>query len=162
MIGFVVLAVRTITVPSIVGRVVPLTLTDGLWMRFFSPVFAYLLLAVSDTFGRFATMLYVFPSARRIWLLLFVGLYSLFLPAFLFCNVQPRSHLPVVFKYDAIFIVLVLVFAMMGGYLRTICSCHITQIMPVDKVHIAGEMVNLFSVYGSILGFLAFLFTAIV
>ncbi|KAG2469184.1 S29A1 protein, partial [Polypterus senegalus] len=42
------------------------------------------------------------------------------------------------------------------AYLLLAVSDTFGRIMPVDKVNIAGEMVNLFSVYGSILGFLAF------
>lgn len=47
-----------------------------------------------------------------------------FVPLFLLCNVQPRSHLPVVFTNDIAPIIFMWLFAMSNGYLGTLCMMY--------------------------------------
>lgn len=48
----------------------------------------------------------------------------LIVPIFLFCNVQPRHNLPVIFHQDWIPIVSMAVFAISNGYLGTLCMMY--------------------------------------
>lgn len=47
----------------------------------------------------------------------------IFVPLFMFCNVQPRYNLPVYFSHDGWFIAFMILFAFSNGYLASLCMC---------------------------------------
>jgi solute carrier family 29 (equilibrative nucleoside transporter), member 1/2/3 len=68
---------------------------------------------------------YCQPSRCQRPLLVIGGLLRVgLIPIFMFCNVQPRSHLPVVFNHDAVPIVAMFVFALSNGYFGTLCMMY--------------------------------------
>lgn len=46
-----------------------------------------------------------------------------FIPLFMLCNVQPRSHMPVFFHHDAWYISFIILFSISNGYLASLCMC---------------------------------------
>lgn len=50
-----------------------------------------------------------------------------FVPILMFCNAQPRHHLPVIFDKDYAYVIFIILFAFTNGYLINLCVLHIPR-----------------------------------
>ncbi|XP_077427499.1 equilibrative nucleoside transporter 1-like [Vanacampus margaritifer] len=93
------------------------------WDMYFVPVACFLLFNVSDWAGRSLTALCTWPGQDSRLLPVLVACRTALVPALMLCNVQPRRHLPVVFRHDAFFAAFMMVFAFSNGYLASLAMC---------------------------------------
>jgi len=74
------------------------------------------------------TMFIKFSSLQprgKPWLVIFLSVArGIFIPALMFCNAQPRHHLPVYIHSDIYYILITIAFAITNGYL-----CNLTFIL---------------------------------
>ncbi|KAJ8917712.1 hypothetical protein NQ315_005161 [Exocentrus adspersus] len=84
--------------------------------KFFIPVCVFLLYNIFELIGREGSAHLLRLKNIYIILATAIGRIALF-PLILFCNIQPRNHLPVVFQNDTFFIIFVILLAITGGYI---------------------------------------------
>ncbi|XP_078724063.1 equilibrative nucleoside transporter 1-like [Lampetra fluviatilis] len=150
--------------PAITADVVSTSATPGSrWEILFIPISCFLLFNLLDWAGRsFAGL----PRIGSLWLLLLlVCARAAFVPLFMMCNVHPRgaAALPVLFPHDAVFIVLILLFAFSNGYLATLAMCYGPKKVSGHNAETAGAIMAFFLSLGLSLGAsISFLFRSLV
>ena len=82
-----------------------------------------------------------------------------FLPLFLFCNVQINAsgpptvrHLPYLFQHDAFPLIFMLLFAISNGYIGTICMMHGPLAVRPTERKLAGTLMAFFLTFGLTVG----------
>ncbi|KAJ8917736.1 hypothetical protein NQ315_005185 [Exocentrus adspersus] len=86
---------------------------------YFVPVCVFLIHNLFDFIGREASN--YFPKLENIYVIGIISVIRLALfPLIIFCNLQPRNNLPVVFDDDSYFIIFFILFAVLGGYLMNV------------------------------------------
>ncbi|CAI8048454.1 Equilibrative nucleoside transporter 1 [Geodia barretti] len=134
---------------------------------YYSTLVCFLMFNVADLTGRYITHWVQVGSGRRS-LLLMTALRCLFIPAFLFCNVQVKgergiptySHLP---EYDIIPIFLVALFGISNGYLGSVAMVTAPQKVREDEKETASTIMAFFLSGGLFSGgVLSFLWTFLV
>ncbi|XP_075926540.1 equilibrative nucleoside transporter 1-like [Petromyzon marinus] len=153
--------------PAITADVVSTNATPGSrWEILFIPVSCFLLFNLLDWAGRTLAAFVNFPSRGSLWLLLLlVCARAAFVPLFMMCNVHPRgaAALPVLFPHDAVFIVLILLFAFSNGYLATLAMCYGPKKVSGHNAETAGAIMAFFLSLGLSLGAsVSFLFRSLV
>lgn len=120
--GLVEFCVFTVTL-SIYPAVTVLITSTGkgnghMWNDvYFVTVVNYLIFNSGDYLGRILAGLISWPKNNPNLLLMMALLRAAWIPLFMVCNAQPRESLPVVINSDAIYITLMVVFAVSNGYL---------------------------------------------
>ncbi|KAG5855756.1 hypothetical protein ANANG_G00052520 [Anguilla anguilla] len=114
------------------------------WEKYFIPVSCFLLFNLLDWAGRSLTAVCLWPSMDSMLLPLLLAVRLVFIPLFMLCNVQPRSHLPVVFQHDAWFIVFMIIFAFSNGYLASLCMCYGPKKVLPHEAETAGAIMAFF------------------
>lgn len=131
------------------------------WELFFIPVSCFLLFNLMDWAGRSLTALCMWPGKDSKLLPLLVVLRIVFIPLFIFCNVQPRSN-PVLFHHDAWYIAFMIFFAFSNGYLASLCMCYGPKKVAPHEAETAGAIMAFFLSLGLALGAaVSFVFRAI-
>lgn len=75
-------------------------------------------------FMQFTKFLLLQPRGKP-WLVMFMSVArGIFIPVLMFCNAQPRHHLPVYIHSDIYYILITIIFAITNGYL-----CNLTFIL---------------------------------
>merc|ERR1719282_616678 len=112
--------------PTITARVVSTMPKDSAWAgTFYIPVACFLLFNIGDYVGRFLAGLIMIPKPSKAGSWITLGLSILrfvFLPLFLFCNVDPdnRGLTSVLFESDTAYIVIMMLFSISNGYVGSI------------------------------------------
>ncbi|ELT88134.1 hypothetical protein CAPTEDRAFT_221180 [Capitella teleta] len=109
---------------------------------YFMPVSCFLAFNTFDLLGRTLAGPLQFPRQGSPIMLLLCLMRVLIVPIFLFCNVQPRHNLPVIFHQDWIPIVSMAVFAISNGYLGTLCMMYGPQAASGENLELAGAMMS--------------------
>ncbi|CAM9778270.1 unnamed protein product [Lampetra planeri] len=153
--------------PAITADVVSTSATPGSrWEILFIPISCFLLFNLLDWAGRSFAGVVTFPRIGSLWLLLLlVCARAAFVPLFMMCNVHPRgaAALPVLFPHDAVFIVLILLFAFSNGYLATLAMCYGPKKVSGHNAETAGAIMAFFLSLGLSLGAsISFLFRSLV
>ncbi|XP_061436728.1 equilibrative nucleoside transporter 1-like, partial [Lethenteron reissneri] len=153
--------------PAITADVVSTSATPGSrWEILFIPISCFLLFNLLDWAGRSFAGVVTFPSIGSLWLLLLlVCTRAAFVPLFMMCNAHPRgaAALPVLFPHDAVFIVLILLFAFSNGYLATVAMCYGPKKVSSHNAETAGAIMAFFLSLGLSLGAsISFLFRSLV
>ncbi|XP_014207859.1 equilibrative nucleoside transporter 3 [Copidosoma floridanum] len=111
---------------------------------YFVPVVTYLIFSCGDYVGRIISGMIIWPK-KKPGLLVFLSLLRLlFIPAFLFCNAQPRHHLPVYIHNDVIYMVLTFVFALTNGYFCNVSFILAPTVVDENEREIAAAMLGAF------------------
>ncbi|XP_054717747.1 equilibrative nucleoside transporter 1-like [Uloborus diversus] len=111
--------------PAVVVLVLSTSTEDTIWTgRLFLPVACFLLFNTADLVSRLVALRIPIPSRFKHITLTLTILRAVFVPLLMLCNAHPRSHLPIVFDSDVDFIIIIVFFALTGGYL---CSIALTQ-----------------------------------
>ncbi|XP_043111868.1 equilibrative nucleoside transporter 1a [Puntigrus tetrazona] len=132
------------------------------WNIYFIPVSCFLLFNVMDWAGRSLTAVCMWPGKNSIWLPILVVARLVFVPLFMFCNVQPRS-LPVAFAHDAWYIVFMILFSFSNGYLASLCMCFGPKKVSQHEAETAGAIMAFFLSLGLAVGAaLSFAFRAMI
>lgn len=126
--------------------------SEGGWATYFIPVACFLLFNVMDWAGRSLTALTMWPGKDSMWLPALCGLRVIFIPLFMLCNVQPRSHLPVWFAHDVWYILFMILFAFSNGYLASLCMCFGPKKVAPHEAETAGALMSFFLSLGLAIG----------
>ncbi|KAG8193651.1 hypothetical protein JTE90_024014 [Oedothorax gibbosus] len=139
--------------PAVVVLVTSTSSSHTIWTgRLFLPVSCFLLFNAGDFVSRLIAIRKPIPSRYKIITLFLTILRVVFVPLLMLCNANPRSHLPIVFHSDAEFIVIVLFFALSGGYLCTIALTQGPKQIKQEHQELAGSQLALFLGIGLMLG----------
>ncbi|XP_077381200.1 peroxisomal ATPase PEX6 isoform X2 [Festucalex cinctus] len=122
------------------------------WERYFVPVWCFLLFNVSDWAGRSLTAICSWPGRDSRLLPVLVASRAALVPALMLCNVQPRRHLPVLFRHDAFFAAFMLLFAFTNGYLASLAMCFGPKKVLPHEAETAGSIMAFFLSLGLALG----------
>lgn len=119
---------------------------------YFVPVVTYLLFSCGDYAGRLLSGIFLWPKEKP-WLVIFMCvLRAAFVPAFLYCNVQPRHNLPVYIENDLIYILMTIIFAISNGYLCNIIFILVPTVVDPQEREIASAMIGGFLGLGITIG----------
>ncbi|XP_061687061.1 peroxisomal ATPase PEX6-like isoform X3 [Syngnathoides biaculeatus] len=114
------------------------------WETYSVPVSCFLLFNASDWAGRSLSAFCTWPGKDSALLPVLVACRAALVPALMLCNVQPRRHLPVVFRHDAFFAAFMLVFAFTNGYLASLAMCFGPKKVPPHEAETAGSVMAFF------------------
>lgn len=125
---FVVFAVSMAVYPSVTVLVESHPVTAGTdWNNiFFVPVVNYLIFNCGDYSGRLAAGFLLKPESQW-WIAIGSILRVIGVPMLMFCNAQPRKHLPVLFLWDWEYIIIMILFAFSNGYCTNIIMVNSTS-----------------------------------
>ena len=120
--------------------------------KYFTPVSVFLLFNVGDLFGRGLASWIKMPRRSTLGkaIVLIASLSRiLFVPLFLYCNIDSDKHRTVVFKSDADFITFMALFAISNGYIGNICMLHGPKSSPEKELQ---EAIALILIAGLVVG----------
>ena len=132
--------------PTITERVVSTMPKESAWAgTFYIPVACFLLFNIGDYLGRFLAGLIMIPKPSKAGSWITLGLSILrfvFLPLFLFCNLDPdnRGLTSVLFESDIAYIVIMMLFSISNGYVGSICMISGPQIVRVEEADTAASL----------------------
>lgn len=112
--------------------------------KYFVPVVAYLIFSLFDYLGRVLAGLLLWPRQNARALLLMSAARIIFVPLLLFCNAQPRQHLPVFIHGDAYYILIVVLFGFTNGYLVNITMISAPKICLHHEQEMAASIMSAF------------------
>ncbi|EZA57319.1 equilibrative nucleoside transporter 1 isoform X2 [Ooceraea biroi] len=111
---------------------------------YFVPVVTYLLFSTGDYAGRVLSGVLQWPRNKP-WLVIFMSVgRALFVPVFMFCNAQPRHHLPVYIHSDLYYILITIVFAISNGYLCNLTFILAPTVVDNEEREVASAMMGAF------------------
>lgn len=111
---------------------------------YFVPVVTYLIFSAGDYAGRVLCGVLQWPKGRP-WLVMFLSVARcIFIPALLFCNAQPRHHLPVYIHSDIYYILITVAFAITNGYLCNLTFILAPTVVDSQEKEIASAMMGAF------------------
>ncbi|KAM9400314.1 equilibrative nucleoside transporter 2-like isoform 2-T8 [Salvelinus alpinus] len=120
VMAFCVVFVFTVTLAVFPAITVDVkTIYPGKWESYFISVCCFLIFNVCDWIGRTVTSLFQWPPKESRLFPVLVVSRVVFVPLLMFCNVQSRSYLPVLFSHDAAFAFIMMLFSLSSGY----CVC---------------------------------------
>nr|CAH8868888.1 unnamed protein product [Trichobilharzia regenti] len=128
--GFCVLLTLLVTLsifPAVASRIRPMNVIPGdKWTNiYFVPVLIFLSYNICDWCGRTLGGFVKWPRRNQMRLVLALCILRFILiPFCMFCNAQPRYHLPVLFKHDVFPALMVIILGLTNGYLMTIAMMH--------------------------------------
>uniref|UniRef100_A0A8C5D3C0 Equilibrative nucleoside transporter 1-like n=1 Tax=Gouania willdenowi TaxID=441366 RepID=A0A8C5D3C0_GOUWI len=138
--------------PSVTADVRSSLADGGSWDLYYVPVCCFLLFNLCDWCGRSLTAVCMWPRKDGVLLHVCVMCRCVFVPLFMFCNVQPRLHLPVYFLHDGFFIIFIILFAFSNGYLASLCMCYGPKNVLPHEAETAGAIMAFFLSLGLALG----------
>jgi equilibrative nucleoside transporter 1/2/3 len=144
----------TITVfPPLTVLVVPHYPKRDIWSdKFFIPITNFFMFCVADFVGRFVSK-NLKLSVERPKLLFFLSCSRwLLVPLVMMCNAHPRSHLPVWFMNEFMFIFLVTLIGLSNGYLYIVAMINGPEYVSNDLRAKTGFVLVLFLGFGVALG----------
>ncbi|XP_031440983.1 equilibrative nucleoside transporter 2 isoform X2 [Clupea harengus] len=128
------------------------TVYRGEWEKYFIPVCCFLFFNLMDWLGRTVTTLKQWPPKEsRVFPALVVAR-VIFIPLLLFCNVQKRSYLPVLFSNDVAFSAIMLLFSLSSGYGVCLSMTYAPQLVEAKDKETAGALMTFFLALGLSLG----------
>ncbi|KYN12744.1 PREDICTED: equilibrative nucleoside transporter 1 [Trachymyrmex cornetzi] len=111
---------------------------------YFVPVVTYLIFSTGDYAGRVLCGILQWPRGKP-WLVIFLSVArGIFIPAFMFCNAQPRHHLPVYIHSDIYYILITIAFAVTNGYLCNLTFILAPTVVDSQEKEVASAMMGAF------------------
>ncbi|XP_050450568.1 equilibrative nucleoside transporter 1 [Cataglyphis hispanica] len=111
---------------------------------YFIPVVTYLIFSTGDYAGRVLSGIFQWPKCNP-WLVMFMSVArSVFIPVLMFCNAQPRHHLPVYIHNDIYYILITIVFAITNGYLCNLTFILVPTVVDSQEKEVASAMMGAF------------------
>ncbi|XP_017554025.2 equilibrative nucleoside transporter 2 isoform X1 [Pygocentrus nattereri] len=137
--------------PAITVLVKPDALFTGIWMDIFTALCCFLVFNIMDWIGRSVTSVVQWPSKESRLFPILVVARLIFIPAFMLCNI-PSRHLPVVFKHEFAYILIMSLFAMTNGYFACLCMSYAPQLVRPKDAETTGALMTFFLALGLSLG----------
>ncbi|KAJ8948576.1 hypothetical protein NQ318_007580 [Aromia moschata] len=123
---------------------------NGRWNDvFFVPVCTFLFFNLFDFFGRESSLRWNWLGGTHVVLVTSV-LRLILVPMIMFCNIQPRHHLPVVFDEDYAYGIFMIVFAFSAGYLTNLCLRLLQSVVQGGEMKIAMFITMMVMIIGMI------------
>ncbi|XP_050511925.1 equilibrative nucleoside transporter 3 isoform X4 [Diabrotica virgifera virgifera] len=85
--------------------------------KFFTPTLVFLLAEVASIVGRLLSHKFLITHSNKWWYILCLLVRLICTPFYLFCNAQPRTHLPVIFDHDWEFVLGHIILSSSTGFL---------------------------------------------
>lgn len=127
--------------PAVTARIKSMSSGTAWNDIYFTPVCCFLLFNLADWVGRTsASHIHIPSSESKVALFISVLARTVFPFLFLLCNAQPRCHLPVLFGHDALFIVIMVLFALSNGHLSTLCMQYGPRQVEPENAATAGSL----------------------
>lgn len=111
---------------------------------YFVPVVTYLIFSTGDYMGRILSGILQWPKSNPLQVMLLSIARVIFIPALMFCNAQPRHHLPVYISSDIYYILITIIFALTNGYLCNITFILAPTVVDSQEKEIASAMMGAF------------------
>ncbi|XP_020285333.1 equilibrative nucleoside transporter 1 [Pseudomyrmex gracilis] len=119
---------------------------------YFVPVVTYLIFSTGDYVGRVLSGIFQWPKGKP-WLVMFMSVArGIFVPVLMFCNAQPRHHIPVYIHNDIYYILITIVFAVSNGYLCNLTFILAPTVVDSQEKEIASAMMGAFLGIGLVSG----------
>ncbi|KZC09006.1 PREDICTED: equilibrative nucleoside transporter 3 [Dufourea novaeangliae] len=119
---------------------------------YFVPTVTYLIFSMGDYVGRIFSGIFQWPKNKPWQVMLLSSLRVIFIPALMFCNAQPRHHLPVYIHNDLYYILLTILFAISNGYLCNLTFILAPTVVDSQEKEIASAMIGAFLGIGLVSG----------
>ncbi|GJQ65552.1 nucleoside transmembrane transporter [Trypoxylus dichotomus] len=119
--------------------------------KYFVPVIAYLLFSTGDYIGRLIAGKVQKPK-KGTWIIVLNLIRLVFIPLLIYCNAQPRSHLPVLFIKDYQYIIILFSFALSNGYLANLALVWAPRVVEQHEKETASSMMTVFLGVGLAVG----------
>ncbi|XP_029464805.1 equilibrative nucleoside transporter 3 [Rhinatrema bivittatum] len=152
---FYIFFISIIIFPAISSSIESVSKASGdVWSnKYFIPLTSFLLYNFADWCGRQITAWIQIPGPNSKMLPSLVLLRTLFIPLFIFCNYQPRTHSDkVLFLSDAYPIVFISLLGLSNGYLGSLSMMYGPKVVPRELAEAAGVMMSFFLSLGLALG----------
>uniref|UniRef100_A0AAX7UZX3 Solute carrier family 29 member 2 n=1 Tax=Astatotilapia calliptera TaxID=8154 RepID=A0AAX7UZX3_ASTCA len=122
------------------------------WESYFISVCCFLIFNINDWLGRTITTKIRWPSKEsRLFPVLVISRVG-FIPLLMFCNVQSRNYLPVLFEHDAAFSVIMVFFSLSSGYFVCLSMSYAPQLVEPKDAETAGALMTFFLALGLSIG----------
>ncbi|KAJ1527212.1 hypothetical protein ONE63_008739 [Megalurothrips usitatus] len=112
--------------------------------KYFVPVVAYLIFSLFDYLGRVLSGWLLRPRQNPGLLLTLSLARIVFVPLLLYCNAQPRQHLPVYIHSDIIYIAIIILFGFTNGYLVNITMISAPKACEHHEQEMAASIMSAF------------------
>ncbi|KAL1122166.1 hypothetical protein AAG570_003571 [Ranatra chinensis] len=111
---------------------------------YFVPVVTFLLYSFCDYTGRLISGYLQWPE-KRSWIIALMSILRIvFIPLVMFCNAQPRHHLPVIIDSDWYYVAIIVAFGLSNGYLANITFINVPKIVSAHEQEVASSMLAAF------------------
>ncbi|KAJ8246790.1 hypothetical protein GJAV_G00255430 [Gymnothorax javanicus] len=124
----------------------------GRWEIYFIPVCCFLNFNIMDWLSRTATSVIQWPAKDSVLFPILVVGRLVFIPLIMLCNVQYRSHLPVIFVHDAAFAAIMMLFSFSSGYFVCLTMSYAPMMVEPKDAETAGALMTFFLALGLSLG----------
>ncbi|KAM7419898.1 hypothetical protein PAMA_016816 [Pampus argenteus] len=121
-----VFAVTLSVFPVITVRVQTVYKDNAAWDKVFTCVCCFIVFNAMDLVGRSVPSFIQWPSKESVLFPFAVSSRLVFIPLLMLCNVQ-NSSLPVLFKHDSVFVIIMALFSFSNGYLACLCMAYAPQ-----------------------------------
>ncbi|XP_076174524.1 equilibrative nucleoside transporter 1 isoform X2 [Ptiloglossa arizonensis] len=111
---------------------------------YFIPVVTYLIFSMGDYAGRILSGIFQWPKNNPWQVILLSLMRVIFVPALIFCNIQPRHHLPVYIHNDFCYILITIAFAISNGYLCNLTFILTPTVVDSQEKEMASAMMGAF------------------
>lgn len=128
------------------------TFFPGEWHHYFISVCCFLVFNLNDWFGRSITTLLQWPRKESRLFPLLVVSRVVFIPLLMLCNVQERTNLPVLFRHDAAFTIIMALFSVSSGYFVCLSMSYAPQLVEPKDAETAGALMTFFLALGLSIG----------
>ncbi|UJR27624.1 hypothetical protein I4U23_008905 [Adineta vaga] len=127
---------------------------NPLWtVRLYAQVMTFLLFYLGDTFGRMISLKLHKPSLLYPRLLFFICLSRfLFIILFGFCHFPNSNGFPYLFKHDAIYSILMLIFAISHGYCNSLNMIYAPRRVHIQLTSTVGALMTMAFTSGTFVG----------
>lgn len=122
------------------------------WESYFISVCCFLIFNINDWLGRTITTKIRWPSKESRLFPVLVISRVVFIPLLMFCNVQSRNYLPVLFEHDAAFSVIMVFFSLSSGYFVCLSMSYAPQLVEPKDAETAGALMTFFLALGLSIG----------
>ncbi|EDV20202.1 uncharacterized protein TRIADDRAFT_61352 [Trichoplax adhaerens] len=117
--------------------------------KLFTPLCCFLLFNTSDFVGRAISVWILVPNYNRGISILLLSMSRIaFIPLILYCNAQPRSHLPVLVNSDVVYIILSCLIGLSNGYIASLCMMFGPRRVHPQYAESTGAIMNVCLVLG--------------
>ncbi|KAJ8350589.1 hypothetical protein SKAU_G00257190 [Synaphobranchus kaupii] len=124
----------------------------GRWEVYFVPVCCFLNFNIMDWISRTVTSVVQWPAKDSVLFPVLVVARLVFIPLIMLCNVQYRSHLPVIFPHDAAFTAIITLFSFSSGYFVCLTMSYAPMLVEPKDAETAGVLMTFFLALGLSLG----------